>query len=760
MRVLIPGLLLAFAAAGVARAGSGPTLPSEHFPVDEAMRIRVNFWKRVYTEISSGEAYLHDEDDLRVIYKKISIADLSPRQRREFVRREKKAIGDQLRTLARKGGQNLTPAEESLAGIVGEQSKRRLLEMARAVRSQQGLTDRYYEGLVRSYLYLEQIKDIFREEGLPPELGYLPHVESSFNYRAYSKVGAAGIWQFMRPTARLYRLKLNYVIDERRDPLKATRAAARFLRDSYNKLGAWPLALTAYNHGPRSIERAVRTVGSRDLSKIIENYGGRRFGFASKNFYATYVATAEISMDPERYFPKVPRAKLPESSELHLPKPLTIRQISKMTGVTEDDLQTFNRELRPVAFKAHVYLPKGHRLLIPTTDSDELAELASRLAGAAGGPEDLKSGGTHIVSRGESLSELARLYRVGITDLIMLNQIENPSRVMPGTQLRIPETGRPVAAARPVLIAQLDPKPKQTPRPRPREREVPAAPAEPQPPPSAPPPVLADAGLAPESESSMLDEADVEALVSVQEEILRQSPVTRGFRELLERAPQLHGRRAGSLRERLLSRRSEIQKIDAVVIEEAAEREEKTQAPPDFDPGSYELEAVAASPGIYVVTVEPDETLGHFADWARAPVARLQSLNGLGRGRNIRVGQRLKVPVREGQLIQFNLGRLQFHQAVEEDLFQSYRVTGLVDYKVRRGDSIDSLTRKLDVPLWLLRKYQDQDLGPALTVGQLVKIPQLAPLTAQVPPAGAGAAGASEAQSTDEPAAEEAGTVE
>src|SRR5690349_1601078 len=124
------------------------------------------------------------------------------------------------------------------------------------------------------------------------------------------------------------------------------------------------------------------------------------------------------------------------------------------------------------------------------------------------------------------------------------------------------------------------------------------------------------------------------------------------------------------------------------------------------------------------VVVQPDETLGHFADWARVPVARLQALNHLGRRRGIMVGQKLKVPLPEKNQMQFNLSRLQYHQAVEEDLFSDYRVTGMVEYKVKRGDTVDSVTRRLDVPLWLLRKYQDQDMGPELTVGQILKVPQ------------------------------------
>ncbi|HTL12765.1 MAG TPA: transglycosylase SLT domain-containing protein, partial [Bdellovibrionota bacterium] len=588
-----------------AAAGPEVHLRQEYFPVDADMRVRVDFWKKVYTEISSAEAFLHDEDDLRVIYKKIPLAELSPRQKRNFAKQEKRKISDLLKSIARKGGENLTPQEEEIRKVVPRANKAQLLDLAASVRCQQGLADRYYEGLVRSYLYLDQMKEVFRHEGLPEELAYLPHVESSFNYRAYSKVGAAGVWQFMRQTARLYRLKMTYVMDDRRDPVAATRAAARFLHDTYQRLGSWPLALTAYNHGPKSIEKATRKLHTEDLSKIIDSYEGRRFGFASKNFYATFVATAEISMNAERYFPKVPRAKLPESSEILLPKPLTVHQISRATGISEDDLQTFNRSLRPVAFKANVYLPKGHKVLVPKAGEDELQEYTHNLASIQGGPENLKSGGMHIVSRGESLFEIARMYRVSMADMIMLNQIENPSRVRPGTRLRIPETGRVAPPPKPVLIAQVDTRaPKTTPIPQPKDRgpvpqPIPTAVAAG---PAAPPPIpgtlpaagrveIADAALAPESAHDLLEEGDVEALVNVQEEILRQSPVSRTFFSLFERSAGLKGRPAGSLHERLTSKRKVLQKINVATIEHAAEEQEKKQVVPDFDPSSYDLEA-------------------------------------------------------------------------------------------------------------------------------------------------------------------------
>ena len=118
------------------------------------------------------------------------------------------------------------------------------------LRTQTGVRERFREGVQSSRRYIKAMEEIFEREGVPVELTRLPLVESSFNLSATSKVGAAGIWQFMPATGRLYEMKVSNAVDERRDPLIATEAAARFLRSNYEKLGAWPLAITAYNHGP------------------------------------------------------------------------------------------------------------------------------------------------------------------------------------------------------------------------------------------------------------------------------------------------------------------------------------------------------------------------------------------------------------------------------------------------------------------------------------------------------------------------------
>ena len=140
---------------------------------------------------------------------------------------------------------------------------------------------------MRSSSYATHIAETFANLGLPPELAVLPHVESSFNANAYSKVGAAGLWQFMRSTGRRY-MRVDDAVDERLDPYRSTEAAAQLLAYNYRVLGSWPLALTAYNHGAAGMRRAKESVGTDDFVKINRTYNSRTFGFASRNFFPSF----------------------------------------------------------------------------------------------------------------------------------------------------------------------------------------------------------------------------------------------------------------------------------------------------------------------------------------------------------------------------------------------------------------------------------------------------------------------------------------
>ena len=151
------------------------------------------------------------------------------------------------------------------------------------IRFQLGQADRFRAGLIRSGAWETHIAETLANLGLPAELAVLPHVESSFNPAAYSKVGAAGLWQFMRSTGRRY-MRIDSAVDDRLDPFRSTEAAAQLLAYNYRLLGTWPLALTAYNHGAEGMRRAKESLGTDDIVKIVRNYHGRTVRFCLAQF--------------------------------------------------------------------------------------------------------------------------------------------------------------------------------------------------------------------------------------------------------------------------------------------------------------------------------------------------------------------------------------------------------------------------------------------------------------------------------------------
>ncbi len=263
----------------------------------------VQFWLRVYTEVTTNGGFLHDERNLAVVYEKMEFgSNSSPRDRQKLVDDKRNKYIAALKRIAAANGGPLSEDDQHIKDLWGDEGvPARLLVAVDSIRFQLGQADRFREGLVRSGAWSSHIAEVFANQGLPAELAVLPHVESSFNPAAYSKVGAAGLWQFMRSTGRRY-MRIDSSMDDRLDPFRSTEAAAQLLAYNYRLLGTWPLALTAYNHGAAGMRRAKESVGTDDIERIVRNYKSPSFGFASRNFYVSFLAALEIDHNPEKYF--------------------------------------------------------------------------------------------------------------------------------------------------------------------------------------------------------------------------------------------------------------------------------------------------------------------------------------------------------------------------------------------------------------------------------------------------------------------------
>ena len=263
---------------------------------------------------------------------------------------------------------------------INEASPERFVQAAEGVRFQLGQADRFREGMQRSGTWGPHIADVLASKGLPPEISALPHVESSFNAAAYSKVGAAGLWQFMRSTGRRF-LRIDDAVDERMDPFRATEAAAQLLDFNYRLLGSWPLALTAYNHGAAGMRRARDAMQTDDIVRIVRGYKSTTFGFASRNFYVSFLAALEIDRNPQRYFGNLDRHPEARFAEVEVPAFVPVAALERVIKIDRGTLKQLNPALLPSVWRGQRVVPKGYRLRLPAQGTPWTPQLlAAKLA--------------------------------------------------------------------------------------------------------------------------------------------------------------------------------------------------------------------------------------------------------------------------------------------------------------------------------------------------------------------------------------------
>ena len=273
---------------------------SPHFPKPPALYASVEFWKRMFTEFGVGDFVLHDRDNLHVIYDVVQVSGTTNERRaQELAKPAMERARDRYEAILVSLARGVPPEALGFEGRWVDQAwgcpcpPELLIGAAWNIRAQQGLREKVEEGILRARPLMPQILAILRRHKVPEELAALPMVESSFNPHARSKAGAVGLWQLTRSTGSRY-LNVSRHSDDRRDPIRATEAAARLLRQNYQALGSWPLAVIAYNHGRVGVVAAREAVGSDAVEDIIAGYNGRRFGFESRNFYPEFLAALEI----------------------------------------------------------------------------------------------------------------------------------------------------------------------------------------------------------------------------------------------------------------------------------------------------------------------------------------------------------------------------------------------------------------------------------------------------------------------------------
>jgi membrane-bound lytic murein transglycosylase D len=416
---------------------SGAALAKPNFPVYKVIEPNVRFWEKVYGTYNSRQGILHDKDNPAIIYDVISLVDWktpgAARINHNLIKIGRQHYKNILFNLSR-GIKPRTKDEKRIAALFRKNGRPSYRRARDNIRLQIGQKDRFLKGVIRSGAFMPAIKRIFRARGLPLELAYLPHVESSFNPMARSKAGAVGLWQFTRSTGKNY-LVINDVVDERYDIYLSSLAAAAFLKENHDRLDSWPLALTAYNYGRAGMVRARRQYGSYE--KIFTSHNTKLFKFASKNFYSEFIAALRVARRLEKD-PTIIRDRPWAHATIRLPGYASVQDLRKYFGVSREDFIRLNPALLKPVLEGRKYAPKGYLLRLPATQT--IRNRVQRMPGRLFHPRQIRDG-IYRVRRGDTLTSIARKFKVSLKDLIRANRINKKGTIRVGQKLKIPGRG-------------------------------------------------------------------------------------------------------------------------------------------------------------------------------------------------------------------------------------------------------------------------------------------------------------------------------
>lgn len=650
---------------------------NQAFPFPTGLQADVRFWTRVYTEVTTSEGFIHDNQFLNVVYERMSFSPgTSNKERQELIKNKKEYFERILLDLAANPDGRLVSARHRRVkaawppGTAGEEFR----QAAKRLRFQLGQADRFKQGLVRSGRWLPYIKQELKQHALPQELAALPHVESSFQSDAKSHAGAAGLWQFTRSTGRRF-MRIDQVVDERLDPFLATRAAALLLKDNYEITSTWPLALTAYNHGAAGMRRAVEAVGSTDIDKIVREYKGRTFGFASRNFYNAFLAALDIDQSPGNYFGDIQREKPVLIQEIELPSYYTADSLMTAFGVKNNIFKSLNPALQASIWSNNKYVPKGYRLRVPVEHTNDRTKTLIAQISVDDTALQQRPDVSYRVKRGDSLSKIAQYYKLRVSDLAALNGLRSQHHIYIGQRLKLPSSVK-----KQLKGAQQTPAYAIFYQVRKGDRLS---------------LIASKAGVA---------ESDLLAL----NKIKNKNHLMVGQTLRLRQDPQILSLAAS----------------EEIFVANNAEKKLKPLDDETFlraDPSNY---LVANDQSI---TVQSNESLGLLADWLNLSVTRLKKINAMSATAHLIIGQRLQLDFSKLKEADFENKRLTHHQKIHDDFFSRYSVVSTEHRKLARGESVWLLAQQNGVPMWLLRQYNTEVNFNRVNAGTRLVLPKIKP---------------------------------
>lgn len=755
------GLLLLNAPASQAR----PPVVDEHeldcgttFPCPPQIQRRVDFWIMVFRSWTTDQLVFHDRDSPERVYSVITSEHSCNRsQPVRSVETERERIEEMLRTLARKvtwKEPGWTREELEYLELFPDRDADDIARAAERVRCQTGNRDRFQEALKRFGRYRNNILEVLREHNLSEDILYLPFVESAYNPEAYSRAGAAGLWQIMPATARTLGLQLDATLDERFDPWRATRAAAKYLRHSTDVLTKVaietnplvqpthvnPFVITSYNYGVSGMARAIRSVGP-DYIEVLDKYRSGSFQTAVKNFYASFLAARYVARSAEKYFGPLKTDGETGIAQVVLKRPTSVDRVTEVFDVPRDSVEQMNPALTRYVWKGWRLIPEGYTLNLPEQSGGWDAHIARLESLPAEDPQ--LSGRQYVVQRGDTACQIASAFAVQCKDLIQLNGLGRRAMIRIGQTLDIPGAPKPTASQRVAAAADGY----YTVRRGDTACEI------------------ARSFGVDCKELVRVNDLGSRAIIHIgqnlripgMEQVASASTdagqyrvrggdtacgIAQAFKvdcKALIRANGLGSRAVIHVGQTLqipgFERATRTAGSDAVEAGGDAPEATAGGVPEQVGESSEPIPDMMAEVNVavrveevdgdtrYVATVLPGEALGHYADWlGLGGTQRLRSLNNLSGGSSLPSGADIDLPISsDAERLSFEANRFEFHQTLVDEFSQHYRVTGVEEYSVKPGDTLWRIAGRHDIPYWFLKRVNAEVDNPA--VGQKIRVP-------------------------------------
>ena len=439
-----------------------PLQCNETFSGPASLNKRVGFWVEVFSRWNTDTAIFHDKENPHRVYSTIS-RDQGCRNSRDgdAVSKERAKLKSSLQSLATKleSGRSLNSSEQRLYAVFGNVSFREVRAASDRIRCQSGNKDRMRTALSNFHQYRPAILDALESQNLSPELQYLPFVESAFNPRALSHVGAAGLWQIMPATGRSLGMWVDNVVDERYDPKIASYGAAKYFRNSVDDLSETafenghtvtpkdlnPFVITSYNYGVRGMTRAIKQVGL-DYERLLTEYQSPNFQTAVKNFYASFLAARYVAKNSEQFFGVIepnPEGIIHSYNTTTLTRSTSVKRLSKELGIKRDVLQNLNPSLNRVVWNDKALVPKNFKLKLPYQEYGWDGPIAKMM----NLPAEYEVPGFvwHKVKSGDTACGVARRYGASCNALFRLNGLNKRGTIYVGKSIKVPTNNGGIA---------------------------------------------------------------------------------------------------------------------------------------------------------------------------------------------------------------------------------------------------------------------------------------------------------------------------